>query len=126
MAMSADEEVTLMDWGDAIVKTITEEQGGITAMTGILHLEGSVKTTKLKLTWLPDTSELVSLILTEFDYLIKMKKKTLKKKKTGDRKPGDEDEEDYDVNELTKKEVLAFGVWRFRYEKSQARRCGAA
>jgi glutamyl-tRNA synthetase len=39
-----------------------------------LHLEGSVKTTKLKLTWLPETSELVNLTLVEFDYLITKKK----------------------------------------------------
>ncbi|KAK0598140.1 hypothetical protein LWI29_031974 [Acer saccharum] len=35
---------------------------------------GSVKTTKLKLTWLPITSELVNLILVGFDYLITKKK----------------------------------------------------
>ena len=40
----------------------------------MLHLEGSVKSTKLKLTWLPETSELVNLTLVDFDYLIAKKK----------------------------------------------------
>ncbi|KFK44479.1 hypothetical protein AALP_AA1G261600 [Arabis alpina] len=67
MAMSVNREATLMDWGNAIVETITKDQEGIiTAITGILHLEGCVSTTELKLTWLPKSSELVSLTLTEF------------------------------------------------------------
>jgi len=74
-SISVDEEITLMDWGNAIVKKIEKGQDGIiTQLTGVLHLEGSVKTTKLKLTWLPETSELVNLTLVEFDYLITKKK----------------------------------------------------
>jgi len=74
-AISVGEEVTLMDWGNAIVKEITkDEEGRVTALSGVLNLQGSVKTTKLKLTWLPDTNELVNLTLTEFDYLITKKK----------------------------------------------------
>lgn len=74
-SISVDEEITLMDWGNAIVKGIEKDQdGNITQLTGVLHLEGSVKTTKLKLTWLPETSELVNLTLVEFDYLITKKK----------------------------------------------------
>ncbi|KAJ8752308.1 hypothetical protein K2173_003944 [Erythroxylum novogranatense] len=73
--ISINEEVTLMDWGNAIVKEIGKDQdGNITHLTGVLHLEGSVKTTKLKLTWLPDTAELVNLVLVDFDYLITKKK----------------------------------------------------
>ncbi len=30
-----------------------DDSGQVTGLTGELHLEGSVKTTKLKLTWLP-------------------------------------------------------------------------
>lgn len=75
VCISAGEEVTLMDWGNAIVKEIKKDQDGtIKMLTGVLHLEGSVKTTKLKLTWLPETNELVSLSLHEFDYLITKKK----------------------------------------------------
>ncbi|KAL6146417.1 hypothetical protein ACLB2K_057096 [Fragaria x ananassa] len=72
--ISVDEEITLMDWGNAIVKKIDKDQDGNLALTGVLHLEGSVKTTKLKLTWLPQIDELVKLSLMEFDYLITKKK----------------------------------------------------
>ena len=74
-AISVGEEVTLMDWGNAIVKEITkDEEGRVTALSGVLNLQGSVKTTKLKLTWLPEINELVKLTLTDFDYLITKKK----------------------------------------------------
>ncbi|OWM72358.1 glutamate--tRNA ligase, cytoplasmic [Punica granatum] len=75
VCISAGEEITLMDWGNAIIKDIEKDQDGtIKQLTGVLHLKGSVKTTKLKLTWLPDTNELVSLSLHEYDYLITKKK----------------------------------------------------
>ncbi|RWW30190.1 hypothetical protein GW17_00005253, partial [Ensete ventricosum] len=73
-SITEGEEVTLMDWGNAIVKEIKKEDGIITQLVGVLHPEGSVKTTKLKLTWLPEIEELVHLALIEFDYLIKKKK----------------------------------------------------
>ncbi|GLT88480.1 hypothetical protein SLE2022_065050 [Rubroshorea leprosula] len=96
--ISVDEEITLMDWGNAIVKEIIKDQdGNITQLVGVLHLEGSVKTTKLKLTWLPETKELVNLTLMEFDYLITKKKL-------------EEGEDFLDVlNPCTKKEVAALG-----------------
>ncbi|XP_062171686.1 glutamate--tRNA ligase, cytoplasmic-like [Alnus glutinosa] len=97
-SISVDEEITLMDWGNAIVKKIEKGQDGIiTQLTGVLHLEGSVKTTKLKLTWLPETSELVNLTLVEFDYLITKKKL-------------EEGEDFVDVvNPCTKRETAALG-----------------
>ncbi|XP_059648352.1 glutamate--tRNA ligase, cytoplasmic [Cornus florida] len=97
-SVSVDEEITLMDWGNAIIKEIKKDQdGNITHLAGVLHLEGSVKTTKLKLTWLPETSELVNLSLVEFDYLITKKKL-------------EEDEDFIDVlNPCTKKETAALG-----------------
>jgi glutamyl-tRNA synthetase len=74
-SISVDEEITFMDWGNAIVKRIEKGQdGNVTQLTGVLHLEGSVKNTELKLTWLPETSELVNVTLVEFDYLITKKK----------------------------------------------------
>ncbi|WVZ71637.1 hypothetical protein U9M48_020204 [Paspalum notatum var. saurae] len=72
--ISTSQEVTLMDWGNAIIKEIKSENGTITQLVGELHLEGSVKLTKLKLTWLPDMEDLVSLSLVEFDFLITKKK----------------------------------------------------
>ncbi|RWR94971.1 glutamate--tRNA ligase, cytoplasmic [Cinnamomum micranthum f. kanehirae] len=74
-SVSVGEEITLMDWGNSIIKEIKKDQdGNITHLMGALHLEGSVKTTKLKITWLPETDELVNLSLVEFDYLITKKK----------------------------------------------------
>ncbi|KAK3022167.1 hypothetical protein RJ639_045362 [Escallonia herrerae] len=74
-SISVDEEITLMDWGNAVVKEIRrDEDKNVTDLVGVLHLEGSVKTTKLKLTWLPELCELVTLSLVEFDYLITKKK----------------------------------------------------
>ncbi|KAI4368242.1 hypothetical protein MLD38_016819 [Melastoma candidum] len=73
--ISVEEEITLMDWGNAIVNDIQKNQDGvITKLSGVLNLQGSVKTTKLKLTWLPETDELINLSLVEFDYLITKKK----------------------------------------------------
>ncbi|XP_059313402.1 glutamate--tRNA ligase, cytoplasmic [Lycium ferocissimum] len=98
VSISVNEEVTLMDWGNAIVKEIQKDQeGNVTHLSGILHLEGSVKITKLKLTWLPESDELVKLSLVDFDYLITKKKL-------------EEDENFVDVvNPCTKKETLALG-----------------
>ncbi|PHT41461.1 hypothetical protein CQW23_20315 [Capsicum baccatum] len=98
VSISVNEEVTLMDWGNTIVKEIQKDQeGNVTNLSGILHLEGSVKTTKLKLTWLPESDELVKLSLVDFDYLITKKKL-------------EEDENFVDVvNPCTKKETPALG-----------------
>jgi glutamyl-tRNA synthetase len=72
--ISVGEEVTLMDWGNAIIREIKTDNGTITQLVGELHLDGSVKMTKLKLTWLSDIEDLVSLSLVDFDYLINKKK----------------------------------------------------
>ena len=69
------DEVTLMDWGNCIIRAVsTNSLGSVVSVTGELHLEGSVKSTKLKLTWLPNSDELLPLILSDFDYLITKKK----------------------------------------------------
>ncbi|KAJ8443131.1 LOW QUALITY PROTEIN: hypothetical protein Cgig2_005682 [Carnegiea gigantea] len=73
-ALMISEELTLMDWGNVIFKEIQrDEDGNVIKIIAVLHLEGSVKTTRMKLTWLPDTDELVKLRLVEFDYLITKK-----------------------------------------------------
>ncbi|GJT67364.1 glutamate--tRNA ligase, cytoplasmic [Tanacetum coccineum] len=73
--MPPNVEVTLMDWGNAIVEEIKKDSdGNVTEIIGKLHLEGSVKDTELKLTWLPEINELAPLTLVEFDYLITKKK----------------------------------------------------
>ncbi|XP_078435221.1 glutamyl/glutaminyl-tRNA synthetase, class Ic [Wolffia australiana] len=96
--ISLNEEVTLMDWGNAIIKEIEKDgEGNVVLLKGVLHLEGSVKTTKLKLTWLPETEELVRLSLVEYGYLITKKKL-------------EEDEEVTDfLNPCSKKETAALG-----------------
>ncbi|KAJ4877641.1 hypothetical protein Rs2_42659 [Raphanus sativus] len=105
--ISVGEEVTLMDWGNAIVKEVTkDEEGRVTALSGVLNLQGSVKTTKLKLTWLPEINELVKLTLTDFDYLITKKKLE------------EDDEVATFVNPYTKKETLALGDSNMRSLKS--------
>ncbi|KAF9594480.1 hypothetical protein IFM89_031598 [Coptis chinensis] len=97
-AISVGEEITLMDWGNALITEIGKDNhGNVTQLTGVLHLEGSVKTTKVKLTWLPETEDLINLSLLDFGYLIAKKKL-------------DEGEDFIDVlNPRTKKETLALG-----------------
>jgi len=69
------EEVTLMDWGNAIIDHIEKgADGKVTALKGHLHLEGSVKTTKKKLTWLPVVEDTTKVTLVRFGYLITKKK----------------------------------------------------
>lgn len=64
-----------MNWENAIVKGISRDQdGNVTQLTGVLLLERFIRTTKLKLTWLPEINELVNLTLVRFDYLIMNKK----------------------------------------------------
>ncbi|MCL7028763.1 hypothetical protein MKW94_018983 [Papaver nudicaule] len=96
--VTVDEEITLMDWGNAIIKDIIKDEYGIvTHLTGVLHPEGSVKTTKLKLTWLAEMDKLVKLSLVELDHLITKKKL-------------EENELFIDVlNPCTKKEIPAIG-----------------
>ncbi|KAF9052843.1 glutamate-tRNA ligase [Panaeolus papilionaceus] len=73
-----DEEVTLMDWGNAIVRSKeTDAEGNVTAITMDLNLEGDFRKTKKKITWLaqptPDHS-IPTVRLVDFDYLITKKK----------------------------------------------------
>jgi glutamyl-tRNA synthetase len=70
-----DEEITLMNWGNAIVRKISHSINPLKAktVTGIeveLHLQGDVKKTKKKITWLSADQELVPVELVNFDYLI--------------------------------------------------------
>ena len=66
-----DEEITLMNWGNAYVRSITKDaEGKITAIDLELHLAGDVKKTK-KITWLATTTtNLVPVDIVSFDYLI--------------------------------------------------------
>ena len=97
------EEVTLMDWGNAIMQSIERDsQGNVTSIRALLHLEGDFKKTKLKLTWLPVTDDFVSLKLTEFGYIITKPK------------PEEDDSISDIVNKDSKVENMAVGDMNMR------------
>lgn len=70
-----DEEITLMNWGNAIVRKISHSFNPLTLkkVTSIeleLHLQGDVKKTKKKITWLSTDQNLVPVEMVDFDFLI--------------------------------------------------------
>ncbi|KAH7135319.1 glutamyl-tRNA synthetase [Dendryphion nanum] len=78
-SFAQDEEITLMNWGNAIVRKISHSinplssPAGLKTVTGLeleLHLQGDVKKTSKKVTWLSTDQELIPVKLVEFDYLI--------------------------------------------------------
>jgi len=92
------EEVTLMNWGNAILKTFTKKGNQVTEITGQTNPTGSVKSTK-KLNWIQFShkEQLCPMILVEFDDLLNVPKL-------------DENMELKDhVNPLTRVEVPAWG-----------------
>lgn len=73
--LAPDEEITLMNWGNAIVKTIghadpSDASSLVTSLTLRLHLEGDVKKTSKKLTWLSTSPDPIPVTLHDFDFLI--------------------------------------------------------
>ncbi|BGP10080.1 glutamate--tRNA ligase [Rhodotorula toruloides] len=81
-SFAQDEELTLMDWGNAFVRTISRssDSGPVISLEMELNLAGDFKKTKKKVTWLaspkapssPEDLTLVSLL--DYDYLITKKK----------------------------------------------------
>ncbi|PPR01475.1 hypothetical protein CVT26_015098 [Gymnopilus dilepis] len=73
-----NEEITLMDWGNAIVRSKEVDASGVvTSITMDLNLEGDFRKTKKKITWLAQPTAdhpLPSVTLVDFDYLITKKK----------------------------------------------------
>lgn len=73
-----DEEITLMDWGNAYVRSITKDAttGTVTSLGLELHLEGDFKKTKKKVTWLGKSASrpFTPVALLDYDYLITKKK----------------------------------------------------
>ncbi|CAG8499776.1 2024_t:CDS:10 [Diversispora eburnea] len=72
-----DEEITLMDWGNAFVKAIHKSTSNQEVVSGLelqLHLEGDFKKTKKKITWLADIPEVTKVVLVDYDYLITKRK----------------------------------------------------
>lgn len=47
------EEITLMDWGNCILKKVHKDSNGVvTSIDADLNLAGDFKTTRMKVTWL--------------------------------------------------------------------------
>ncbi|KAG2184829.1 hypothetical protein INT43_000742 [Umbelopsis isabellina] len=70
-----NEEITLMDWGNAFVRDIKkDENGNVSSAELELHLEGDFKKTKKKVTWLSYGDEVADIILLDHDYLLTKKK----------------------------------------------------
>ena len=68
-----DEEITVMNWGNAIVRKIETDSatGIVTGLELQLHLEGDFKKTEKKVTWLStEGQELIPVELVDFDYLL--------------------------------------------------------
>lgn len=79
-----DEEITLMNWGNAIVRkkhhslnpihmvknAVGSGERIVTELELELHLQGDFKKTSKKITWLSTDQELVPLTMYDFDYLI--------------------------------------------------------
>jgi glutamyl-tRNA synthetase len=91
-SFAAGEEITLMDWGNAIVDVIDrpDPTGDVMSLKLTLHLEGDFKKTEKKVTWLATDQSLVPVELLDFDYLITKNKL----------------EEDDDVANFVNKETL--------------------
>ncbi|KAI6081803.1 glutamyl-tRNA synthetase [Hypoxylon rubiginosum] len=65
-----NEEITLMQWGNAIVRAVASGDP-ITSLTCELNLKGDVRATEKKVTWLSTQGQqLVDAELWDFDYLI--------------------------------------------------------
>jgi glutamyl-tRNA synthetase len=72
-----DGQITLMDWGNAIVRQkIFAEDGSVSSVTVDLHLEGDFKSTKKKVMWLSRSSDhpLMAVTLLDYDYNATKKK----------------------------------------------------
>ncbi|KAK2765453.1 hypothetical protein FQN54_008306 [Arachnomyces sp. PD_36] len=71
-----DEEITLMNWGNAIVRGIQwdQEHKLISRVDLELHLAGDVKKTSKKITWLSKDQKLVPVELVDFGYMITKEK----------------------------------------------------
>ena len=71
-----NEEITLMNWGNAMIKSISADESGIVSGLELnLHLDGDIKKTEKKITWLgKEPSNMIPVDLVDFDYLITKEK----------------------------------------------------
>ncbi|KNZ55422.1 uncharacterized protein VP01_2684g1 [Puccinia sorghi] len=82
-SFDVDEEITLMDWGNAVVRVKSTGPDGIVSRVEFeLHLAGDFKKTKKKVHWLttdeagstPSGAGLQNVVLLDYDYLITKRK----------------------------------------------------
>ncbi|KAF2125389.1 glutamyl-tRNA synthetase [Dothidotthia symphoricarpi CBS 119687] len=78
-SFAQDEEITLMNWGNGIVRNISHSINPLATPSGLktvtaleieLHLQGNVKNTSKKVTWLSADQNLIPIELVDFDHLI--------------------------------------------------------
>jgi len=72
-SFNENEDITLMNWGNAIVRKISTDNstGKVTHLELQLHMTGDVKKTEKKVTWLSTEGQsLVPIELFDFDYLL--------------------------------------------------------
>ncbi|KLJ13218.1 glutamyl-tRNA synthetase [Blastomyces silverae] len=71
-----NEEITLMNWGNGIVRQIVRDQktNQVSSLELDLHLVGDVKRTEKKVTWLCIDQPLVPVELVDFDHIITKEK----------------------------------------------------
>lgn len=71
-SFGTNEEITLMGWGNAIVRQVSKSDAGVATDAQLeLHLAGDFKTTEKKVTWLAvEGSKLVEAELWEFTHLL--------------------------------------------------------
>lgn len=77
-SFEVDEEITLMDWGNAIVRKVTHSSDAKAKVVSVdldLHLSGDFKITKKKITWLSEAGQkLTPVTMIDFDFLITKQK----------------------------------------------------
>lgn len=71
-ALEIGQEITLMNWGNAIVTTINRGSKGdiVKSLSLDLHLVGDFKMTEKKLTWLAAGQQLTPIEMVDFDFII--------------------------------------------------------
>jgi len=71
LTLKANEEITLMDWGNVIITNISKSGDKVNRVQAKLNLDGDYKSTEKKLTWLPaEPHNLLEVVLIEYDTLI--------------------------------------------------------
>jgi glutamyl-tRNA synthetase len=68
--LNVGDEITLMDWGNANVKSINTYEDHITSCDLELNLSGDYKTTTYKLNWIPENDKSVLLKVKEYNNLL--------------------------------------------------------